>query len=175
MPTSQWNHSTPIRPLVSTTAPHLNMVAPTWLQTSAFYILSKNSEHPCMHGLSLHRPASITTMHYSVTARDAWKDGEYPSQWVPPVDTSLFNTCTHLAALSIIHHSHPLLYIALRGISVHLCNGELLSHDFYFQMRSPTQYLCMKYVGIPVSWVSKLQPTRFYYVTGGYIHKLHIY
>jgi len=60
----------------------------------------------------------LLSMHYSVTARDAWKDGEYPSQWVSPVDTSLFNTYTRLAALSIIHHNHPLLYRALHGISV---------------------------------------------------------
>jgi hypothetical protein len=55
-----------------------------------------------------------------------------------------------LQLFSIIHHNHPLLYTALHGISVHLCNGELFSHDFYFKIRSPTQYLCTKYGGIPI-------------------------
>jgi len=43
-----------------------------------------------------------------------------------------------LQFFSIRHQNHLLFYIALHGISVHLCNGELLSHDFYFKMRSPT-------------------------------------
>jgi len=90
-----------------------------------------------------------SSMHCPVTARDMCE--EMLNIHHNECHQLTFSPLPTLKLFSNIHHNHPLPYIALHGISVHLCNDELLlSHDFYFKMRSPTPYLCIKYVHISI-------------------------
>jgi hypothetical protein len=103
-----------------------------------------------------------SSMHCSVTARDVWRRRTSITMSVTSWHFPVSIPVRTLQLFSNIHHNHPLLYIALHDISVHLCNGVLLSHDFYFKMKSPTQYLCMKYVCIPIRhWSPNCSPPGF--------------
>jgi hypothetical protein len=165
MPHSQWNHSTLIRPLLHLTEKWWHPLA------CKFKSLKKIWSIPvCMAYAFIDKRLS-SSMHWIVTARDVWQDADHPSH-CHQLTLQLFNTCTHIATLQ--YHT-PQSPTALHSFACHFCT--------FMQWRTPTftwhrfqnEVTNTIFVHSYMSWVSKLQATRFYNVAGGYIHKLRVY
>jgi hypothetical protein len=128
MPPSQWNHSTLIRPL-------LHLIEHGGTHVHANLNLFKKFEHPCMHGLSLYRPAPVI---FDALSSNSQRRVASIHHILSPADTSTFQYlypyCNSLISYTTITHYFtylcmPFLYIYAVKNCFHMTSISKWAHQ----------------------------------------------